>query len=225
MERSCLLDIAPRRLVQLGLTAMLLVSTTGCLQRLLATGAYLLVGPNIEADCSDLEHRRVVVVCRPPASLEYRHAGADRELAKQVGMLLEANVKEIDLVDHQEVEDWIDQKDFRDDDMDELAAEVDAQVVLKLDLESFSLLKGQTLRQGQAEVLLSVYDMEDRGRLIWSKQMDEVLFPANSAVPVQEKSEKSFRRQYLYVLAQQIARHFYDHEPYLDVASDGLAHR
>ena len=206
------------------LACVALVPLAGC-AKLFATGAYLLIGPNVKAACEDLEHRRVVVLCRPPATLEYRYAGADRELAKQIGALLTLNVKGVDVVDYRDVENWVDQKDFTDDDMAELAAEVKADMVLKISLESFNLLNGQTLRQGQSDVTVNLYDMQNNGRLAWANSPEEFVFPANSGVPIQEKSELAFRRQYINMLAARIAQNFYDHDPYGEVAADGLAHR
>ena len=223
MDRSHQLGLSRRTAVVLSL--ILLLPFTGCLQRIVATAAYLTIGPNIDAECEALDGKRVAVLCRPPASLEYRYAGADQELAKRIGNLLRIDGDKIDVVDHREVENWLDQKDFSDHDMQVLAKDVGADMVLKIELETFSLLEGQTLRRGRASADISVYDVSQNGELVWTKPLDEFLFPANSAVPIQEKSEKVFRSQYLNMLASKIAKSFYEHDKYADVANDGLAHR
>ena len=72
----------PRTLV-LALVGLGLASTTGCLHTLLATGIYIWQGGNVvPAECEDLESERVVVICRPPASHEYRNAGASRAMTR-----------------------------------------------------------------------------------------------------------------------------------------------
>ena len=200
----------------------MLSSATGC-GRALATLVYVIKGNEINAEFDGLKDKRVVVVCRPPASLEYRYGGADRQLAKRVGELLAANVKKIDLVKPSEVENWTDQRDG--DDVKELAEAVNAQIVVRIDLEDFELEKGPTLYQGKADTVITVFDMDDEGREIWQKSLGEFFFPVNSAVPAQEKPLEQFRRQFTTVLSEQIARHFYPHDARIDFASDGLAHR
>ena len=95
------------------LLALLVATSTGCLHSLLATGIYIWQGGNvIPAECEALEEQRVVVVCRPPSSHEYRHAGAAREIGKRVSAMLEINVPGIDVVSPREVDNWIDEQDW-----------------------------------------------------------------------------------------------------------------
>jgi len=211
------------RPLSLILTAALLSATAGCAQ-MIATVAYVWNGGNyVDADYRGLEHRRVVVICVPPSSLSFRYPHADRQLARRVGSLLEMNVKGIDLVDAKEVDNWVDEDDERD--VRELAKAVDADMVVRIQLEDFDLHKGQTLFQGRADVILSVYDMSDGGRLAWEKELPEVLYPANSGVPTVDKSQDQFRRQFTRVLSEQIARHFYRHDPHFDFAIDATSIR
>jgi hypothetical protein len=213
-----------RVLLGLSICSVLVAAQSGC-GRILATMVYVVTGTDVAAECKALEGKRVVVLCRPPTSLEYRHGGADRQLIRNVNLLLAANVKRVDVVSQAEVENWTDERDWEEDDLDELAKELDAQMVLIIDLEEFSLLKGQTLYQGKASGYLKVMDMEDKGRIVWQKSIPELLFPVNSAVPMQEKTLADFRRQYLGILGDHIARHFYDHDGRANFANDGLAHR
>lgn len=202
--------------------ACLLVALTGCHQ-ILATAVYFWSGVETPAEYAGLEAKRVVVICRPPSSLEYRDAGAARDLAKRVGRLIRQNVPEVDVVDARDVENWADESDV--DDFEDLADALDAEMVVRIDLEDFDLYKGQTLYQGRASVSLSVYDMAKGRRVAWEKSMGETLFPENSAVPAQEKAVHAFRRQFLNVLAEKVARHFYDHDPRHMFAIDAAAHR
>ena len=76
MDRS---PIGYRAYCVAALGIVMLLSTTGCVHSLLATGIYLWQGGDvIPAECEALEGERVVVICRPPSSHEYRHAGAAR---------------------------------------------------------------------------------------------------------------------------------------------------
>ena len=203
------------------IAAGLLWAATGC-GRIIATAVYMVKGTAEPAEYAGLEDQRVVVVCRPPTSLEFRHAGASRDLAKRVGRLLATHVKGIDLVDPIDVDDWADESDA--DDFRELAKAVDADMVVFVSLADFRLKNGQTLYQGNADVTVTVYDMADRGRVVWEKPLGEVLFPKHSSVPAQEESLSHFRGQFIGILAQRIARLFYEHDLHYSFAMDATAH-
>ena len=212
----------PLRFAALLIAGLLVTTASGCIHMLLFTPYYLLKGHDVPADYKGLEGKRVVVVCRPPTSLEYRYGSVDREIAKRVGSLLAQNVKKIDVVKWTDVEQWIDEQDFED--VDQLGKAVKAQMVVEIDLEEFSLDKGSTLRQGKANLTLTVYDMENGGQDVYQKPLNEILYPFNGGVPVQEKPEVEFRREFLTIVSERIGRHFYKHDPHLDFASDSDAY-
>ena len=223
MERSQFSYNSTRLLLNFLALAMLLPST-GCVHQILATGIYLWQGGNlVPAECEAMEKQRVVVVCRPPSSHEYRYAGASRDIAKRISSLLQQNVPGIDVVNPREVDNWIDESDWGD--YEELGRAVKADLVLHVELDSFDLLKGKTLYQGNADVTMSVYDMNEKGRLVWDKHLGEVLFPVNSGIPAQDKSEQSFQREFVSILSERVARHFYKHEAHIDFALDSMANR
>lgn len=204
------------------LVATLLIPCTGCLHLLLASGIYLWEGGNLApAEYEGLEGKRVVVLCRPPASHEFRQAGAARQLASRVTDLLEMNVPGIEVVSQRKVDDWIDENDARE--FLELGRAVNAELVLRIDLGHFELFNGPTMYQGNSDVTLSVHDVNANGRRLWDKPMGEVLFPVHTGVAVQEKSESQFQRDYVAVVASKIARHFHKHDPHADFAIDALA--
>jgi hypothetical protein len=211
----------PRRIVALLVVSFLTMAASGC-QMLLFTPLYLLKGMDVPADYPGLEGKRVVVVCRPPTSLEYRYGSVDREIAKKVGSLLGENVKKIDIVKWADVEQWIDEQDYED--VEQLAKAVKAQMVVEIDLEEFSLDKGSTLRQGKANLSMTVYDMDEGGKDVYQKSLNEILYPFNGGVPVGEKPEAEFRREFLTIVSERIGRHFYKHDPHTDFASDSNAY-
>jgi hypothetical protein len=210
-----------RGLVALLLTVGTLLATAGC-HRVLATAVYAWKGSTEPAAFRGLENQRVVVVCRPPSSLEYRHAGASRDLARRTGSLLASHVKGIDVVDPMDVENWTDQSDV--DDFRELAKAVNAAAVVFIELAEFRLKNGQTLYQGNADVTITVHDLQDGDRVVWEKPLGQILFPEHSSVPAQEKTLAHFRRQFIEVLAARIARNFYAHDLHYDFAIDAAAH-
>jgi len=206
------------------LLTVLVVPTAGCLPSLFATGIYLWQGGNVvPAECDALEGQRVVVVCRPPSSHEYRHAGAARTIGKRISKMLEANVEDIDVVSPQEVDNWVDEQDW--DNFKDLGRAVKATRVVYIELDDFSLYKGSTLYQGDADVTLSVYDMTDRDRLLWERNVGQILFPRNSGIPAADKSIQVFQRQFVEIVSDQIARFFYEHDPNATFALDAVANK
>jgi hypothetical protein len=205
------------------LAISLLVPAGGC-HSILATGIYLWEGGNTApAECEALRNAHVVVVCRPPASQEYRHAGASRNISQKVSELLVQNVKGIDVVNPRDVDNWIDESDWGD--FRELARAVHAEKVVHIELDDFELFKGKTLYQGHAVVRVSVYDMQKNSRLEWDRDLGEVLYPVNSGIPSQDKTVQQFEREFVGIVAERIAENFYAHDPNASFAIDALANR
>lgn len=223
MDRSHAYVVGMNQLVTLVLIAATLVSAAGC-PVLLATGIYVWEGGNLSpAECEALKGHRVVVLCKPPASNEYRNAGASRSIAQRVSELLVKNVKDIDVVNPREVDKWIDESDWGD--FRELAQAVHADMVVHIELDAFDLYKGKTLYQGQADVTVSVYDVKNHNRLVWDRHLGEVLYPVNSGIPAQDKPVQQFEREFVEVIANRVATSFYRHDPNEEFASDAMANR
>jgi hypothetical protein len=185
---------------------------------------YVFQGGNVvPPDCDALNNQRVVVVCRPPSTHEYRHAGASRAISQRVTELLAQNVKGIDTVNPREVDNWIDESDW--DNYKDLAHAVHADKVVYIELNDFELYKGKTLYQGHADINVSVYDMKNNGKMVWDHAMGQILFPTNSAIPAQDKPVQQFEHEFVQVTAERIAEQFYKHDANGDFALDAAANR
>lgn len=209
-----------------GLVACTLVASTGCHPGLLAASAmYMWQGGNLAPAACDvpLEEKRVVVFCRPPASQEFRHAGASRQIAMQVGQKIRENDKKIEVVSQRKVDQWIDMNDSND--FEQLGKAVNADFVIYIELAHFELYKGKTVYQGNTDVTLTVYDMNDGGNEVWLESMGEILYPVHSGIAVQDKSVDRFQREYVSIVADQIARNFYAHDPNDNFALDAMANQ
>jgi hypothetical protein len=202
-------------------TLALLVSTvTGCASTL-ATALYVIKGTNVDAEFRDLKEKRVAVVCRQLASLQYRDSNVPRDLATQIGNRLAENVPKIIVVDQQEVSEWTDENAWEE--FTEIGKALDVDMVVGIELEDFRLHQGQTLYQGRANVEIKVYDLKDGGKMVFSKTPKPSVYPPNTGIPASEKQESQFRREYVNVLAEEIARHFYDHDSRVNFAVDSTA--
>jgi hypothetical protein len=192
---------------------------SGC--TLMATAMYVIQGANTPADFTGLKGKRVAVVCRPVTSLHFRDSSVSRDLAKQVGVLLKKKVGKITIIDQREVSEWADENNW--DEYVDIAKALDADMVVGLDLEEFSLHQGQTLYQGKANLKIVVCDVAKGKDPVYEHNLPQASFPPNGAIPVGEQPEPQFRRIFVDYLARQIAQHFYEHDSTADFASDSTA--
>jgi len=177
----------------------------------------------VPPDFEGLEDQKVVVVCRPPSSNEYRHAGASRAVSQRVSELLVEHLKNVDVVPPREVDEWLDQSDWGD--YKELGRAVRADKVVYIELNDFDLFKGSTLYQGRADVTVTIYDMKNNGKMAWDRHLGEILYPTNSGIPAQDKPEQQFEREFVSIVATRVAEHFYKHDAHSEFAIDALANR
>jgi hypothetical protein len=205
-----------QRLVIVLVLGAMLVPGVGCTQ-LLFTAAYLWRGNDTPAECNKLRDKRVAVVCRSVVTLQYRNARVDQDLAQEVSALLKKNVPKIKMVEHRKVAEWMDEHTWEE--YTEVGKAVNADLVVGIDLESFDLNQSQTLLQGRANAEIKVYDCHT-GKVVFKKRLPPSVYPPNRVVQASEVPESEFRREFTRILADQVARHFYDHDPYSDFALD-----
>ncbi len=196
--------------------AAVLASAGGCTS-LLFTAAYIFKGNDAPAECDKLREKRVVVVCRPVVALRYSNARVDQDLAQEVGALLRQNVPKIKVVDHRKVAEWMDEHAWEE--YAEVGKALKGDLVVGIDLEHFELHQSQTLFQGRANTEVKVYDCQT-GKLVFNKRPPQAVYPPNRVVQTSDVQEADFRRQFVRVLADQIARHFFDHDRYENFAMD-----
>ena len=205
----------PVRLLALSAFAL----AAGC--SFLPTIAYIIKPEDVSAEFDGLNGKRVAVICRA-ASMEYADPTV-RDLAVRVGALLKKHGRKVAVVDERELADWVDKHDWHD--YREVGRALKADMVVGIDLERFELARGSTLLQGQADVRLAVYDV-DKGQRLWEPARSlSVKFPPNSPYSSSDRKEDDFRRQFLDVLSERVARHFYAYDSRKDFALDSAVLR
>ena len=209
--------IGLRRLAAAMLAAAVLAPASGC-REIATTLAYVFVGDDADVDFAGLKGKKVVVVCRPVASLQYRDVGASKEVARRVGELLQKNVDKIKVVSQQKVAEWTDENMW--DEYPDVGKALGADMVVGIDLTSFSTYQGPTLYQGKATASVKVFDLKDGNKVVYEEDLPQIIYPPNTPVPISEKSEADFRREFTGVLAYLIARHFYSYDTHDDFAKD-----
>jgi hypothetical protein len=200
------------------LVVLLTLPAVGCASAI-ATAIWAMGGGNTPPEYDGLKNKKVAVVCRPPSSMQFQDPRIARDLASELGRQLQANCKKVTLVDERKLESWCDSNTW--DEFSEVGKALGADVVVGIDLEQFSIHEGQTLYKGRSNVTLVVQDCKDEeGKRLFEKTMPQVIFPPNNCVPASDIQAPQFRRNFIKVLADQIGRHFYAHDPYADIGID-----
>jgi hypothetical protein len=197
-------------------------SLVGC-RSALETGYILLYGTDVDADYPGLQKKKVVVVCRPLMALQYWNANVAKELGVEVSLLLRDKVKKIEMADPRKLSKWLDENNWEE--YTAVGKAMNADMVVGIDLEGFNIFQGQTLYQGNAKVSVHVYDCKAGGKEVFTRNMPPNIYPPNAGIPTSDRQEGQFRREFTLVLASQIARHFYPHDPHADLALDNAALR
>ncbi|MCH5377778.1 MAG: hypothetical protein JJ992_27795 [Planctomycetes bacterium] len=176
-------------------------------------------GPKIEAEFDGLEGKRVAVVCVTNSS-SYGPNSVSNLIERAVAVILREKGRDIEVVHHDEIADWIDNNDWNQMDYREIGKGVSADMVLAIDVDGIRLHEGMTLYKGRADVAVTVYDMNDGGKVAFRKNLPEFTFPQNGARHSTEMSEAQFRQLFVAVLAQDIAKYFYEYRFEDDFATD-----
>ncbi len=196
--------------------AVSLFSFTGC-TGLLTMAAYLIKGTDMPAEFKDLKDKKVAVVCRAPVTMNTDQAMGCRELADRVTFLLQANVPKIKTIDQQDVADWTDENNWED--FREIGKALQAEMVVGIDIDDFSLQRSSSVYQGRAKVRISVYDMEKKER-VYDNQPNQFLYPNSGGMPVSNVPRNEFRKHFVYQLADLIGTKFYAHDARSTFAAD-----
>ncbi len=210
------------RCLPLLLIALVCCSSPGCTAAL-TTAVFLIRGYDDPAEFKELKGKRVAVLCRPPIDEGLDGKLAASEVANQVGKLLQINLRKTVVIDQEEVANWTDLNGWED--FKAIGEALDAEMVVGIELERFSLYESGTVYRGKANVQIDVWDMTQDGKLVYTKTPPQVLYPPSSGVP-SSMPKKEFRRIYVNVLAEEVGKLFYSHDGTLSFAKDSeaLAH-
>jgi len=217
---------------------LLAVAISGGCMSGLASMMWFIKGTDIDPDFKFLKGKRVAVVVRPVADLQYRNPNVPRDLADEIGACLRKHVSKVKVIDEQKVSNWCDENNS--DDVEELGKALKADMVVSVELGSFSLFQGQNIYQGRAISSLQVYDCRDEEKkakdkdspkkdkessdsIVFEKNLPETKYPPNTGIPTSDMQECEFRQEFIKKLADQIARHFYAHDAHDDFAQDATA--
>lgn len=198
----------PAVILRIVLATVMLSAMSGC--SALFTVAYLLQPADVPAEFAGLKGKKIAVVCRPIIELEFADAGSARELATLIGEQLKKGLgRSTKIIGQHEVSRWNDENAWVD--YQTVGAALGADHVIGVDLEAFRLYEGSTLFRGRANATVRVYDVAEK-ELVFERRIDDYAFPANTAIPTTDKSEREFRKLFLDMLSTRVSRLFHAYE-------------
>ena len=170
------------------------------------------------AQCAALEGKTIAVVCTSNSS-DFGPSPDAELVARRVSSLLANNVADVQVVAYQRVAAWMDEHDAQYVDYAEIGRDLNADLVVGIDIEALRLQDNSTLYKGQAVYQMEVIDVAE-DRIVFETFTPPVIYPKISGLPTTSVSKEQFRRKFTDVLAGDIARHFYEHDLNEQVAID-----
>lgn len=199
--------------------AFLLMISTGCVGAL-AQLMYVIKGHEVPAAFNGLVGKRVAVVCVSDASA-YGPDTMTYTVAQAVSIKLSQGVEEIEVIAPGKIEAWIDTNGWNESEFVELGKGVNADVVLAIEVASYSIHEGSTMYKGRADVTATVYDIEKDGQVPFVYGPKHFAFPQNGR-PAIQTSEREFEAFYLAQLTINIANQFAPHDQLDSFANDAI---
>lgn len=192
-------------------------TSTGCVS-LAANILYMIKGNKFPAKCVAMEGKKVAVVVVDNSSLS-GSGGQGEVIARLVTALLQKNVKKIQTIRPDEVAQWRDANNWNEVDYGAVGKGLKADLILGIDLQSYTIHENPTLLRGKSRLRYTLYDINDNNNVVFREGPVEHVYPENSARHAVE-SESEFQGIYLTMLARKIAKDFYEYDKVEDVAGD-----
>ena len=212
-----------KTLVKLALFVLLpmfvVSSSTGCIGAM-SQLMYVIKGHKVPAKYEGLEGKKVAVLCLSDASA-YGPDTLTYTVAKFVSVKLAQGVKDAEIISPAKIENWIDENGWEESNVVPLGKDVGADMVVVVEIGSYSIHDGATIYKGNADLTISVYDIEKNGQVSFVHGPDVFAFPENGR-PAIQTSERKFETFYLARLTEYIARLFVPHDKMEAFAEDAM---
>ena len=184
--------------------------------------------PKIAPPCPPMKGKRVVVLAIAAPGTQNEYVAIDREIASELVRTLKKNIKRIDVVDPEKVQDWARGKPTLTDPTDAAKA-FEADLVIFLEIQKFQVQDARDLQmfQGKSNIHIQVtelaYPKDDRGRDLKDKPKESKVvyeddrdteFPVTGGIQMDAGvSKASFKNRFMKVVNEQISWHFVGHAP------------
>lgn len=197
--------------------ALTAITQSGCVG-LVANLVHTVRGDKVPAEFEGLENQRVAVITVSDSSI-FENDPAARMLAREVGEILEVEVDGLELVREEEIAAWRDNNGWDQLDFVTIGRGVKADKVVAIELIGLQLRDGATLYRGQVTATTTVYDVPS-GSKEFRRNLEDYSYPVTGGQYTSETTEKRFRKVFLAVLSDRIARYFHPYDFRDSVALD-----
>lgn len=194
------------------------VSSTGCIGMMAQIG-WVSGGDLIPAEFDGLAGKTVAVVVMTKGST-YGPGTEATLIGTRVERILQRELNDVEIIDQDRIADWIDQNNWNEVDYVEVGKGLEAEMVVAIDIDHYSLSDNPTLFKGRTNYTVKVFDMSKKNKVVFSQSPPMFEFPKQGGRFRDSTSESKFERQYISMLAQRIARHFHPFPMTNDYATD-----
>ena len=198
------------------LILLICITNTGCIGTL-ANLFYVLKGHEIPAEYAEFKEQRVAVVVNTKASAYGPDELADT-LERFITMKLATNVPDIQIVPEVEIANWFDINGTDSSRLAEMGKSVQADFVLSINLDDYTIREGSTIYKGKSEITIAVVDCKS-GNTTYAVGPDLMEYPRDGR-PAIQTNDRKFETFYLAWLSEQIAQQFYKHDANKNFADD-----
>ena len=203
----------------LALACFAALGSTGCIGMMAQIG-WVTGGDLIPAKYDGLDGKKVAVVVMTQGQT-YGPGTEATLIGSRVERLLQREIDEIEIIDQDRIQDWMDQNNWNEVDYVEVGKGVEADMVVAVDIDRYTLTDGPTLYKGRTSYSVKVFDMAKKGnKVVFSEEPPMYEFPKQGGRYRDSTSKEKFERQYVTMLSQRIARHFYPYPMTNDYATD-----
>lgn len=201
----------------LAIAATIIVPSVGCMG-VMSQVMWVLKGHDVQPKFPGLEKKRVAVVCVSDQST-FGPDSVTISVARMLSANLLKNVKDIEIIPQSKIENWKDSNGWGDLDELEIGKGVNADMVVWVEIPSFSIHEGSTMLKGRAQITTNVFDINKGGSLVFTSGEEEFVYPRDGR-PSLQISERDFESKYIEKLAVYIGQNFCKHDQYNKVESN-----
>ena len=207
-----------RQFFYLLLALIVMAPLSGC-AGLIAYPLYVIKGDSVPANYDKLASKRVAVICKSASSASGPNS-PESLINRHFSQILQERVSDVEIVPVEGVADWIDRNNWNEIDCVEVGRGVNADAVVLLAVESFSLKDSPTLFKGRSTVTTKVYDLTQDGKVDYQGNTFDFAYPQNGGRHTTELSDAAFQRQFTKVLSHHLAKDFFKYDKSEDYAQD-----
>lgn len=207
------------RAAMLSTLMVAIVASTGCMG-VMSQLMYVIKGTNVPASYAGLNEKRVAVVCVSDASA-YGPDPLTYTISNALSVKLARGLKKSMVIPVTKIEQWIDTHGWDQRDFTQLGKGVEADVVVAVDVSSYTIHEGSTMFKGKSDVTVTVYDVEKEGEIDFHYGPKFYEFPKTGR-PAIQTTDREFEAMYLGQLVIHLANQFVDHDKMDAFAADAI---